>query len=359
MSLKPAFKNVHSKFKFNNLSFNREELKEVAYCLVKEGLPFEQSIGDFLIDWLNDKTHVEVQTSGTTGTPKTIRLDKQHMVNSAIATGNFFKINPGDSALHCLPSKFIAGKMMLVRAMILGLEIDVVPPSSNPLDKIDSTYDFCAMVPLQVQNSITRLHHIKKLIIGGAKASNDLIQKIQGIPVEAYETYGMTETITHIAAKKLNHFKDQKEKLNAAFKTLPGVLIKTDDRNCLIIDVPKVSDKKIITNDVVEIISENTFHWLGRYDNIINSGGIKLIPEQIESKLTGIIKGRFFVTSKKDKQLGEKLVLVVEGANNSEEELLDKIKKLNTISKYEIPKEILFSDHLKTTKNGKIIRSLE
>ena len=279
--MRPSFKNVHLRFRLNGLYFNREDLKEVAYSLVKEGVPYEQAIGDFLMDWLNEKDELEVQTSGTTGTPKIIKLKKHHMVNSAIATGDFFGISVGDKALHCLPSNFIAGKMMLIRALILGLEIDTVMPSSTPLKGLPyKEYDFSAMIPLQVKNSLNELARIKTLIIGGAAVSEPLMKDLQKLPVKAYETYGMTETITHVAAKSLNA-----SSKTDTFKGLPGVNFASDDRNCLLIDAKEVSDNKIQTNDIVEIVSKSEFKWLGRYDTIINSGGIKLIPEQIELKL--------------------------------------------------------------------------
>ncbi|MEM6687205.1 MAG: AMP-binding protein, partial [Bacteroidota bacterium] len=274
----PTFKNIHLKFKLDGNYFSREALKEVAYSYVKEGTPNEQIIGDFLLDWLDEKDYVVVNTSGSTGMPKSIRLDKQAMVDSALATGDFFGLEPGNTALHCLPSNFIAGKMMLIRAMILGLSLDVVAPTSNPLQRLKKNYDFCAMVPLQVEHSFASLHHIKTLIVGGAPASAALVERLQDVSTKVFATYGMTETITHIAAKPLNHLSKNKK---ASYQTLPNIQITTDNRNCLVIAAPSITKEKISTNDVVEIISQTEFNWLGRYDNVINSGGIKLHPEQI------------------------------------------------------------------------------
>ncbi len=355
--MEPNFKDIHLSFRFNGLYFNRSALKEVAYSLVKEGVPFEQSIGDFLIDWLNDKEYVEVKTSGTTGAPKLIELQKKHMVNSAIATGAFFNLSEGDTALHCLPSDYIAGKMMLVRALVLGLKIVTIVPDSNPLSMITDHYDFCAMVPLQVQNSYDKLTKIKTLIIGGAPISRELIESINKTSVNAYETYGMTETSTHIAAKDLTNIKNNKE-ANTYFNALPNVTFSLDERECLCIDAPLISDVLIKTNDIACLVSENSFQWLGRYDTVINSGGIKLIPEQIEKKLSSIIKNRFFITTIKDKKLGNKLVLAIEGEEKNKEEIIKAIKKDTTFSKYEIPKEIYFISHFKETDNGKLIRTL-
>lgn len=349
----PTYKNIHLKFKLDGNYFNREDLREVAYSYVKEGKLYEQVIGDFLIDWLNEKTYVDVQTSGSTGIPKTIRLDKQAMVHSALATGDFFGVSVGDSALHCLPSNFIAGKMMLVRAMILGLELDLVAPKSNPLKKIKQSYDFCAMVPLQVEKSFEQLAMIKKLIVGGAPPSKQLIKSLQNVATKVYATYGMTETITHIAAKPLNH----SIKENNHYHTLPNISIEKDHRNCLVIDAPRIHPKKIITNDVVEIISENKFNWLGRYDNVINSGGIKLYPEQIEEKLSTLISERFFVAGQADEKLGQKLILVIEAIEVDKEAILQQCKEVPKLSKFEVPKKIYTIEKFSETASGKVQRS--
>jgi O-succinylbenzoic acid--CoA ligase len=264
------------------------------------------------------------------------------MVNSAIATGDFFDLKPGNSALQCLPVKYVAGKMMLVRAMILGLDLEFVAPSSHPMRNNEIDFDFVAMVPLQAQNSIQELQKVKKLIIGGAAVNKTLEKQLLKLKTEVYETYGMTETITHIAARKLGE---------KAFTVLPDVTVSYDDRNCLVIHAPKISDEVIITNDIVELVNENQFIFLGRIDNVINSGGIKLIPEQIENKLMSKIQQRFFISSKSDDELGEKLILVVEG---------DKVEFEHTIyedlDKYEKPKEILFIPKFKETATGKIMR---
>src|SRR5690606_4887903 len=354
----PTFDKVHLRFKLNGLYFDREELKEVAFSFVREGAPYEKSIGDFLMDWLNNKEYLFVRTSGSTGTPKVIRLNKQHMVNSAIATGDFFGITVGDSALHCLPTEFIAGKMMLVRALILGLEIDLVEPSLNPMERIKKEYDFSAMIPLQLKNSLNKINQVKKLIVGGAYVPKTLIDAVQNVDTEIFETYGMTETVTHIAAKKINHFTNTEEKNNSYYELLPNIEISKEERDCLVINAPNISEESIITNDIVELKSDKQFEWIGRYDNVINSGGVKLIPELIEAKISGVIPNRFFVIGKKDKELGEKLVLVVEGNTLDKKTIADSINAITSLSKYEIPKEIILADKFNETENGKIIRQL-
>lgn len=338
----PTYENVHDLFKLNGFHLDKDDLCRVAYSFIKEGEDFEKPVGDFLLDWFDSKPYIEMQTSGTTGSPKFIRVSKQAMVASALATGDFFDLKAGDKALHCLPVKYVAGKMMLVRAMILGLDMEFVAPSSHPLRNNEINYDFVAMVPLQAQNSLNELKKVKKLIVGGAKISASLEKELMKLPTQSYETYGMTETITHIAAKKVGE---------KAFTVLPNVTVSYDDRNCLVIHAPKISDEIIQTNDLVELINENQFVFIGRIDNIINSGGIKLIPEQIEEKLASKIHPRFFISSIEDKELGEKVVLYVEGDKQDFDTTI-----FDDLDKYERPKDLFFIPKFKETATGKIMR---
>ncbi len=339
--LTPDF--VHPVFKMNGFHFTADDLCRVAYSFIKEGEAYEKHIGIFILDWFDAHDYVAMHTSGTTGTPKAIRVPKQAMVNSAIATGEYFDLPAGTRALHCLPTQFVAGKMMLVRAFLLGWDVDLAAPSSNPLQKNENKYDFAAMVPLQAQESINQLSQIKKLILGGAKVNPELAKQLQSLPLEVFETYGMTETITHIAAKKVG---------DAGFETLPDVTVSKDDRDCLVIHAPRVTDEPVVTNDVVEVINDTHFIWLGRHDNVINSGGIKLYPEQIEEKLAAHMQGRrFFITAKPNDVLGDKLVLAIEGD----------AFELNTaafkaLGKYEKPKEIVFVPKFTETGSGKLQR---
>ena len=234
--------------------------------------------------------------------------------------------------------------MMWVRSFILGLEMKFVEPNSNPLDKIDETFDFCAMIPLQAKNSLKKLKQkrVKKLIIGGVKIHKALEDELVKLPIDIYETYGMTETITHIAAKKIG---------SVAFTTLPNVTVSSDNRECLVIKAKKISKNEIVTNDIVKLISDTQFIWEGRFDNVINSGGIKLIPEQIEDKLSTRIPRRYFVIGKDDVVLGEKAVLYIEGEPFDIEESV-----FNVLNKFEIPKEVVFIPKFKETATGKIMR---
>ncbi|SEC92145.1 O-succinylbenzoic acid--CoA ligase [Tenacibaculum sp. MAR_2009_124] len=339
---------VHTNFRLNNKTFKSSN----------ELLAFSRSISieiySFMDDWFNDRDFIVVSTSGSTGKPKPIKLNKEFMINSAKATGAFFQLGENTTALLCMPVNYIAGKMMLVRAMTLGWHIDIVKPVANPLSKAKKNYDFSAMVPMQLQASLKDLSKVKKLIVGGGVVSNDLKKEIENCTTEIFATYGMTETITHIAVKRLN--KEGSE--NSFYKTLPNVTLDTDDRGCLIIKAQKVSEEVVVTNDIVELHSETSFEWLGRFDNIINSGGVKLNPEKIEEKLSNIIDERFFVTGVSDTVLGEKLILVLEGDKTSKEllNIKKRLESIETLGKYEKPKEVLAVSKFIETETKKIQR---
>ncbi|MBT8304496.1 MAG: AMP-binding protein [Bacteroidia bacterium] len=349
----PHYSKIHNRFQINGMHHHKDGLVDFAYSCIKEGEPFEKTIGNFMLNWLDEKDHIEAKTSGSTGDPKIIRLSKQSMVHSAIASGDYFKLEPGDKILHCLPSDYIAGKMMFVRAIILGLELDLVEPTSQPIFDYNMPYDFCAMVPLQLQRTYQYCENINTIIVGGAAVPQDLCKKLEDLKTSVFATYGMTETLSHIAVKPLNEAALKKDSsfksLPAFYKTFPKVHISQDEQNCLVIEAEHLFEGKLVTNDIVEILSPNTFEFLGRFDNVINSGGVKLFPEQIEKKLSSKIDDRFFITSIKDNELGEKVVLVLES------ESIDLEKNcFNGLDKFETPREILNIPEFVETKSGKI-----
>ncbi|MBT8186602.1 MAG: AMP-binding protein [Croceitalea sp.] len=337
---------IHPQFRLNGQDITPDILSDMAYSLIKEGEGDEMAMGEFLMDWLSSRRTITVKSSGSTGTPKTIKLQKSHMIKSATATGAFFGLNAGDNALLCLPVEYIAGKMMLVRAMVLGLHLDAVDPSSEPLRFTSKNYDFCAMVPMQLSNSIKQLSQVNKLIVGGAPLSKKIKSCLSKQSTKVYETYGMTETITHIAAKPIDQ---------DSFEVLPNVGITKDNRGCLVIDAPEIGCNNLITNDLIDLLDNKHFKWLGRFDNIINSGGVKLMPEHIEAKLSQVIDVPFFVGGMPDVNLGEKLVLVVKGQVD-EELLMDNIKALKSVAKYEVPKDIYKLPQFLMTDTNKIMR---
>ncbi|PZD77253.1 AMP-binding protein [Mesonia sp. K7] len=345
---------LHEDFQFNKNILNEAGLIQLATLYTEEGEPHEEEIGQFILDWLDPNDEIEVKTSGSTGEPKLIKVKKLWMVNSALATGKFFKLPEKTTALLCLPVSYIAGKMMLVRAMVLGWHLDSVPPKSNPLDQVYKRYDFCALTPFQLDNSLSRLHLIKKLIVGGAPVSTPLKNLVQGCPTKIYETYGMTETVSHIAARRINSKKSKKKEL--PFKVLPNVTVSQDERNCLVIKAPGVNKNSLVTNDVVELVTYKKFFWCGRYDHIINSGGVKIFPEQVEKKLESFILHRFFITSLPDDALGEKVILFIE-APFSEENLsffAEELKNCCDLEKFEKPKKIYFIEKFEETHTGKV-----
>ncbi|WP_457611043.1 AMP-binding protein [Lutibacter sp.] len=375
-------KKFHKDFKLQGKSFSSiEELINFS----KKTLDIEVAI--FLRQWFNDSLFIEVKTSGSTGKPKVVKLQKTHMENSAKATGEYFKLPKATSVLLCMSPNYIAGKMMLVRALTLGWHLDIVKPTSKPLKNTNKQYDFSAMVPMQLHNSLNELYQIKKLIVGGGVVPDELLDKIQNVDTAVFATYGMTETITHIAVKKINKFKNviisgtkqfainkkitsvnpllrndviSSETKQSHYKVLPKISISIDKRGCLVIDAPNISNEKVITNDLVTLISEKEFKWLGRFDTIINSGGVKLIPEQIEEKISKIVSQRFFVAGIKDEVLGEKLILIIEKLvteqSQSEKMILNSLKNLQSLAKYEIPKEIYFLKEFIETETKKINR---
>ena len=239
--------------------------------------------------------------------------------------------------------------MMIVRAIVLGLELDMVEPATLPLIDYEKDYVFSAFTPMQLKNFAKYLKNIKTVIVGGGRVSKPIIESIKDKKPHVYETYGMTETVSHIAVKKLNNFSGS-EKDNY-FTTLPEIKVSQDERGCLVIEAPKILDSKIVTNDIVELKSDSSFKWLGRIDNVVNSGGIKLFPEEIENKIQDKIQGEFFIASKADDTLGDKLIIVIEG---DKKDLDDSI--FNELDKYEKPKEIIFISKFKLTNSGKIHR---
>ena len=344
--------NIHPSFKLNGLQYTENELVVFAKDLEKSGVHYEIQIGIFLQQWLDEKNWVLVKTSGSTGTPKEIQLSKEQMINSAKATGIFFKLPENTTALLCLPSNYIAGKMMLVRAMVLGWDLHIVAPEKDAITQYDNKYDFVAMVPYQVHHSIKSLNKIKKLIIGGGTISEELNNQLQKVETEVFATYGMTETITHIAVRRINGLAK-----STSYTALPDVKFSLDGRNCLVIDAPNVTDEKVITNDMVQLNSSTNFEYLGRVDNVINSGGIKLFPEQIEAKLSPFIKEPFIIASESDDKLGERLILILENASNESNEISSNISEVfQHLSTYERPKKIYTFSKFPFTETGKIKR---
>ena len=317
-------------------------------------LQFEEKLPEFIVlflkNWFSDSKFMKLQTSGSTGTPKILDVEKDKMLNSAKMTCDFLGLKEGNTALLCLPTEYISGKMMLVRAIERRMKLLIQTPSLFPLENITKEIDFCAMTPLQVQNSLDKIHYIKKLIIGGASISESLKQQlIQKNPqTKIYETYGMSETLSHIALKSISPKREE------YFRILDGIKISQDQRGCLVINAPKLNNKTLITNDLIKLKNKREFKFLGRIDNIINSGGIKISPENLEDWIKKFIPNELVFIGIPDINLGEKLVLVLEGKEDLN--LKSHILQLPFEKKYLKPKEIIFIEKIPRTPNNKIDR---
>lgn len=309
---------------------------------------------DFLTQFLNEDSHIKVQTSGSTGEPKLLEVQKSKMRHSALKTCQFLGLKKGDTALLCLPLQYISGQMMVVRAMVADLNLKLTQPSLYPLKEFHQTFDFCAMTPLQVENSLDQLHLIKKLIIGGAAISiglkNKMFEALKSKTADTiiYETYGMSETLSHIALKQIYPISED------FFTAFDGVNLSTDARNCLVIDAPEWCENPLITNDWVEMGLENQFRVLGRLDFVINSGGVKIHPELLENQLKFNLNKELIFCGMPDEYLGEKLVLVIESDENEIDKEL--IKSQDWENKIHQPKKVYFLKELARTPNGKLDR---
>lgn len=322
---------------------------------------FEEKVVSFLEDWFSNSEMVSVQTSGSTGKPKIFEVEKQRMLNSAKMTCDFLKLKKGNSALLCLPVEYISGKMMLVRSIERGLKLSVVNPTSAPMEFFNEEIDFCAMSPLQVENSLDKIHLIKNLIIGGAQVSSTLKEKLtqkcknSNAQTKIYETYGMSETLSHIALKKIYPIAED------YFTVLKDVEIALDERGCLVISAPKLNPQPLKTNDLVELkdldfpeSDKKQFKFLGRLDNVINSGGLKIHPEELGKLVNNQISNEVVFLGINDEKIGQKLVLLIEG--NESDEIKNQLSAIIYPSKNHKPKKVVFKKEFPRLPNGKIDR---
>ncbi|MFC6268276.1 AMP-binding protein [Frigoriflavimonas asaccharolytica] len=316
---------------------------------------FESDVIFFLKDWFSASNTVEIQSSGSTGAPKRFEIEKQKMRNSAKMTCDFLLLDQDCTALLCLPIKYISGKMMVVRAIESKMKLIISTPSSRPLQNIEHNVDFCAMTPLQVEHSLDSLSLMKNLIIGGAQVSENLKQKINSIlkienaDSKIFETYGMSETLSHIALKQIYPVEDK------YFTVLDGIKISQNENSCLKIDAPKLNSEILQTSDIVHIVDKKRFEFLGRADFVINSGGVKIFPEILENflKKNGIEKELIYAGIE-DEILGQKLVLFIEGEEDSQ--MKNNVNNIPFEQKFHRPKEIVFLKQFPRSENGKILR---
>lgn len=315
-------------------------------------------VADFLDEWHSSADFVWGHTSGSTGAPKPIKLLKHDMEESARLTVDYFGLAAGTTMLLCLSPDYIAGKMMIVRALLSGADLLVVPPSSRPLTSVDERVDFAAMVPAQVVESLCddaqcgRLARVGALIVGGAPLPPVAEERLSDLPVRSYATYGMTETVSHVALRRIGD-------PTMTYRALGQITFSADNRDCLVIHTPHFAVKELVTNDVVELIDKYSFRWIGRYDHVINSGGVKVFPERIEQQIASLFTRRFFVAACADEKWGECVALAIEGdpfSATDEAALLARIRE--RVGRYEVPRRLFYLPTFAETSSGKVIRWL-
>ena len=314
------------------------------------------SLEEFLSEWNNDSPFVHVQTSGSTGVPKPMLAEKRRMLASARITNDFLGLREGDAALLCMSLDYIAGKMMVVRSIERGLKLLTVEPSGHPLNHSqlaidDCQIDFAAMVPLQVYNTLQvpeerkRLLQIRHLIIGGGAIDEALGAELKNFPNAVWSTYGMTETLSHIALRRLSG-----PEASDWYIPFPSVKVSLSEDGCLVIDAPEVCPERLVTNDIAEI-SPQGFRILGRKDNVICSGGIKIQIEEVESRLRPFLRVPYLISKRPDPKFGEVSVLLTEGSVDEARQICERI-----LPKYYLPRHYLHVDRIPLTETGKPAR---
>lgn len=309
----------------------------------------------FISDWQSPSPTILVHTSGSTGKPKPMLVEKRRMEASARITCSFLGLKPGDSALLCMPLDYIAGKMMCVRSIVGGLRLIRVEPCGHPLKHLDEVPTFAAMVPMQVYNSLQEdrelniLKQIKHLIIGGGAISRNLATALRSFPNAVWSTYGMTETLSHIALRRLSG-----EDASEWYTPFDGVEVSLNHEGCLVINAPEVCAEPITSNDIAEIDGDGRrFRIRGRRDNVVCSGGIKMQIEEIEAKLQAHTDIPLMITKRADEKFGETVVLLAE-CND-----MEPLKALchEWLSKYELPHNYIYVERLPVTETGKPARA--
>ena len=316
------------------------------------------SLDEFLAEWHNDSEFVHVQTSGSTGTPKPMMVEKRRMLASARITCDFLGLRPGDSALLCMSLDYIAGKMMVVRSLERQLRLVTVAPSGHPLSHLSphsshlSPLVFAAMVPLQVYNSLQVpeececLREIRHLIIGGGAIDEAMAAQLKTFPHAVWSTYGMTETLSHIALRRLSG-----PEASDWYTPFPSVNLSLSVDGCLIIEAPEVCEERLVTNDIAVLSPEGRFRILGRKDNIICSGGIKIQAEELERQLRPHLSAPFMITKRSDEKFGEVVVLLTEGDISDARNVCEHI-----LPKFHHPRVYLHVAQIPLTATGKPAR---
>lgn len=316
---------------------------------------FMADLSDFLSEWFDSQKTITVYTSGSTGAPKEMKVEKQRMMNSAVMTLSFLDLYRNDTALLCMPLRYIAGKMVVVRALVAGLNLIVVEPCGHPMCKVKEAPAFAALIPMQVYNSMQtdgekeKLMGIKQLIIGGGPVDDRLGEELHDFPNKVWSTYGMTETLSHIALRRLNG-----NEASEWYTPLEHITVSASQDGALLIDAPLLNASALQTNDLVEFNAAHQFRILGRKDNIINTGGVKVQIEKVEETLRSVLPYPFIITSAPDEKFGECIVMIIELHPEDSDDAQPIIENaVATLPPYWRPKRIINTRSLPLTETGK------
>ena len=314
----------------------------------------QADLADFLEDWWSPAPTMQLQTSGSTGTPKILHATRTAMLASAEATCRAFGLKAGDSALLCLPLRYVAGKMMVVRALVGGLKLITAEPSSTPLASVDTAIDFAPLVPMQMATTLASpggmaaLARVQTILLGGGFVNPSLEEQLQELPCRVFTSYGMTETLSHIALRAANG-----PQRSDWYTPLPGVKISLSAAQTLQISVAYLGINTLTTNDIAELAPDGRFRIIGRADAVINSGGIKIQAEEIEQSLHSRTGLQVLALPLPHPTLGQCVALLWEGPAEKEAELQAACAHL---PRYHKPLHIQNAT-LPRTENGKIARA--
>jgi O-succinylbenzoic acid--CoA ligase len=349
----------------NGRSFRYAEIQQYPFHSHTDVNGYEAKILDFCRQWLNGTLEFGLRTSGSTGTPQLIQMRRRQFEASARRTCEYLGLGPGDRELVCLNCEFVGGLMMLVRGLDQNMHLTIVEPHADPLALVppEATFDFASFVPLQLRTLLDHGHaphldQMKAILVGGATVDSSLEKAIQQLQVPVYHTYGMTETASHIALRRING-----PDASPYYRVLPGIHVAQDERGCLTVRADVTDDQLITTNDQVRLLDPHTFEWLGRADFVINSGGVKVQAEKVEQVLEvalaelGLPSRRTFVAGQPDPRLGEQVTAFLEGEPLPDEES-QRLQHLlaERLDRYESPRRFIYVPQFQTTATGKIDR---
>ncbi|MBK9175550.1 MAG: AMP-binding protein [Flavobacteriales bacterium] len=350
---------------FERITVDGREMSGFDYCCIVDKLreqrrtEWYREVHDTLLNLVLRRGGLRATTSGTTGPPKRYTIPRRDLVMSARLTAEAFHLKPGDRVLHCLPCDFIAGKMMLVRAFALGLNIHLIDPRGSVLDnlKVNDRFRFTAMVPLQLHRAIQEdrarvEQQFDIILLGGGPVSEAMVGDVRDLDAQVFQSYGSTETVTHVALRRLNGSAPDDR-----FTAIGECHFGRDPRGCLVVYTPHLSVKQHVTNDLVELIDDRHFRWLGRYDNVILSGGKKIFPEQLEARTAGLIPYPHYFSAIPDPVLGQAVLLVLE-AELSQDQVVPEVmeKVMGVLHPHEWPRRVQALRRIRRTDSGKVIR---